>query len=345
MAVPMSAERVLVVRAGALGDTLMTTPLLRALARTFPESSVDVLCAAGVAPLLERDPHVGEAFGLKWRNLPYAVSAEKRALVRELRARGYAFAVLLERREHYRRLLERAGVRDIRSFRETPFDPGSHAIVNNLRAAGLDGVADLDMEAHETEADAFSALALLSGLERPWVGIHMGYGPRTKKRRQTERLKGWPRDSFRALADGLIEKGASLVFTGASEDASDVEAVVRGLPVSRLRNVTGRTSVPVLGSLLRRLDLLVSVDSGPAHLAAAVGTPLVVLWGPAILEQVRPMSSRSPVVIIRHAVPCAPCYDTPLMKTCQKNICMEGISPEAVLGRASAILRQRAARI
>lgn len=67
-------------------------------------------------------------------------------------------------------------------------------------------------------------------------------------------------------------------------------------------------------------------------MAAALGTPLVVLWGPAILEQVAPLSSSTPIRIVRHPVYCAPCYNTALMKTCRRNICMEGITPEQVLG-------------
>ena len=73
-------------------------------------------------------------------------------------------------------------------------------------------------------------------------------------------------------------------------------------------------------------------------MAAALGTPLVVLWGPAILEQVRPLSSTTPIRIVRHPVFCAPCYGTPRMKACRRNICMESISPQRVFREATAIL-------
>jgi ADP-heptose:LPS heptosyltransferase len=95
-----------------------------------------------------------------------------------------------------------------------------------------------------------------------------------------------------------------------------------------------------LAAVIEKLDALVSVDSGPAHLAAAMGTPLVVLWGPAILEQVRPLSSRSPVTLLRHPPPCAPCYETPLMKTCRRNVCMEAISPGEVLAGVAVLLER-----
>ena len=169
--------------------------------------------------------------------------------------------------------------------------------------------------------------------------MHVGYGPRSRKERQSERLKGWSLENWSRLARRFVDRGARLVFTGSREDQDDVAAVLARLPSPTLaRNLSGRTSVRELAAVLEKLDLFVSVDSGPAHLAAALGTPLVVLWGPAILEQVRPMSSRSAVTILRHPPPCAPCYGTPLMKTCPRNVCMEAIAPEEVAAIAERLL-------
>jgi ADP-heptose:LPS heptosyltransferase len=318
----------------------MVTPLLRALRERFPDFEIDVLCSRLAAELLELAPGVARRFALRYRNLPYALSLEKQKLVRALRSRGYHFAVLLERAERYRLLLERAGIREIRSFRETPFDPRAHAIVNNLEAAGFeDGGFSLDMEVFLSGDDRKRAAELLSDVPGPRIGIHVGYGPRGKKRSQSERLKGWASESFAEVAAGLLARGTSLVFTGSREDRGDVEAILASLPRSgSVVSLAGRTSLRALAAVIEKLDVLVSVDSGPAHLAAAMGTPLVVLWGPAILEQVRPMSSRSPVTILRHAPACAPCYETPLMKTCRRNVCMESIAPREVLAGVDALL-------
>jgi ADP-heptose:LPS heptosyltransferase len=334
-------RRILVVRAGALGDSLMVTPLLRALRTKHPEAEIDVLCSRLAADLLELTPRVGRRFALRYRNLPYALSPEKWILVRELRERGYDFAVLLERAARYRLLLDRAGIPEIRSFRETPFDPRAHAIANNLKAAGFGEISDFDMEVFFSEADRKRASALLSGLGRPRIGIHVGYGPRGRKRRQSERLKGWSSANFAAVAEGLLSRGAKVLFTGSREDRGEVEAIRAKVPSTT--SLAGLTSPRELAAVIEGLDVLVSVDSGPAHLAAAVRTPLVVLWGPAILEQVRPLSTRSEVALLRHAPPCAPCYDTPLMKTCPRNVCMESIAPEEVLGRVDLLLDRRSA--
>lgn len=332
---------VLVVRAGALGDTLMVTPLLRALREKFPGAEIDVLCSELAAGILELTPGVARRYALRHRNLPFALSLEKRRLVRELRSRDYRFAVLLERAGRYRYLLERSGIREIRSFREIPFDPGAHAIVNNLRAAGFGDQAPTDMEVFLSGDDRARVAEILRPLASPRVGIHVGYGPRGRKRNQSERLKGWSTENFTAVGARLLARGASLVFTGSREDREDVEAILSRLPRSGpVVSLAGRTSVRELAAVIEDLDLFVSVDSGPAHLAAAVATPLVVLWGPAILEQVRPLSSRSAVVVLRHPPACAPCYETPLMKTCRRNVCMESISPEEVIESVGGLLER-----
>jgi len=253
---------------------------LRALGARHPDAALDVLCSGSVAPLLELHPRVDRVLRLRWRNLPHAISLEKRRLVAALSARDYDFAVLLERAPRYREILERAGVREIRSFGETPFDPEAHAITNNLRVAGVLEGASLDMEVFVSDEDDAKAAALLQGRGRPLVGIHVGYGPRGKKHHQSQRLKGWALENFVELGRKLAERSADLVLTGSSEDAADVSKLASELPAL---DVSGRTTVRELAAVIDELDGFVSVDSGPAHMAAAVGTPLVVLWGPAIV--------------------------------------------------------------
>jgi len=318
----------------------MATPVLRALGARFPDAEIDVLCSKLAKPLLETWPGIGALHSLRYRNLPSVLSPEKQRLVRQLRSRRYRFAVLLEQAPRYRALLKRAGIEDIRSFRETPFDPKKHAIVNNLRAASLDErEVSLDMNVFLAADDRLRASALLQHIPVPRVGIHIGYGPRGRKRKQSERLKGWPLERFGEVCRRVAGRGAGLVFTGSKEDRADVASVASMLPNGvPMANLAGQTTVRELAAVIERLDVFVSVDSGPAHLAAALEVPLVVLWGPAIVDQVRPLSSKSPVLLLRHAPPCAPCYETPLMRTCRRNVCMEAITPEEVAAATETLL-------
>ena len=339
------AARILVVRVGALGDTLMATPLVRALRARYPQVAIDFLGWEPAAPLVEANPSVSRLFRLRHRHLPWWLSVEKQRLVRQLRAARYQFAVLLESEPHFRRLLELAGLKQIRSFRETPFDPNLHSIVNNLRAAGFSdwqqAPADsLDMELPGSPEDQRDAAQLLGDIRPPLVGLHAGYGPRRVKKNQGERLKGWGAENFTHLGCLLVERGVRLVLTGSADDQDETRAIAAQLPAGSFVELAGRTTVRQLAAVIRRLQLFVSVDTGAAHMAAAVGTPLVVLWGPAILEQTRALSSTTPIRIVRHRVFCAPCYGTPMMKTCQRNICMEAISPQRVLAAAEEIMNE-----
>ncbi len=334
----------LVVRAGALGDTLMVTPLIRALYEEQAGTEIDFICSSLAAGLLASNPYLASTITLRHRNVPYFFSVEKRKLVKRLKGREYSFAVLLESAPHYRDLLERAGIRDIRSFAGTPFQPNLHSIVNNLRAGGYatNDPNSLRMDLPVSSADIESAQQLLEGLPRPIVGLHPGYGPQGKKKGQVNRLRGWSCENFAQVAAGLIQQGCSIVLVGSKEDLEICRNIsqkaTQQAPGGNVRILAGKTSVAVLTGVIKSLDLLVSVDSGPAHIAAAVGVPLVVLWGPGILDQTKPISTTAAVSIVRVPVPCAPCYGTQLMKECTRNICMEYIAPAEVIQRASGLL-------
>jgi heptosyltransferase-2 len=321
----------------------MVTPTLRALRRHHPLAEIDVLCSESAAPLVEGNPHVSRVVRLRQRNVPYSISPEKQQLVRTLRSRRYDVAILLELAPRYRDLLTRAKIPAIRSFTESPFDPLQHCIVNYLRVAGADDLndGDLDMELHLAEIETEAARRLLHDLPQPRVGIHVGYGPRRGKKNQSQRLRGWDSEHAVQLVHDLLERPVSIVLTGSAEDRTETERLVQGLPPDRIRSIAGHTSVRELAAVVGSLDVFVSVDTGAAHIAAALGTPLAVLWGPAIYEQTRPVSTCSPIQIVRVPVPCAPCYGTPLMKSCTQNICMEGITPGAALDAVEDLLKRK----
>lgn len=335
--------RVLIVRAGALGDTLMVTPAIREFRKQHPQAEIDFLCSAGGAEVLASNPHLARILVLRHRNMPYCLSLEKRKLVDQIRSRHYDVVVLLESASRYRELLQRAGISEIRDFAATPFDPMLHNIVNYLHVSGFGDTRNINLDMQlPCSADALRTVhTLLAGLSKPIVAIHPGYGPTDKKKEQANRLRGWDPQKFARVAQELSSSGASIVFTGSSGDVQLCKSIASTLPSNRSRILAGQTTIPQFVAAISISDVLISVDSASAHIAAAVGTPLVVLWGPAILKQTRPVSSTTPIVIVQRPVPCAPCYGTRLMKTCKRNICMEQIEPDEVVQRAMEILERR----
>jgi heptosyltransferase II len=333
-------NRILIVRVGALGDTLMVTPTVRALKSKYPEAEIDFLCSESAAPLLELNPFITHLYRIRRRNWPYAISPEKRRLARRLNARNYNLSLLYETAPRYHRLLEHAGIQRIGGFSEIAFDPAKHCIVNYLTAAGFSESAPADhrMDLPLAPEDESAAERLIGHIKTPRIGLHLGYGPRGKKKNQSDRLKGWGRENFLRLSRMLVDHGANLVFTGSKEDRSDIEYICRQLPQNRICSTAGRTRVRELAAVQKKMDLFVSVDTGPAHMAAAVGVPLLVLWGPAIFEQVHPIAPASPIQILRAPQPCAPCYGTPRKDSCRRNLCMEGISPDSVMEAAEGLI-------
>ncbi len=321
----------------------MATPVVTALTERYPGASIDFLVSASAAPLLEGVSPIRRVFVLRQRNVPYWLSIAKRRLAARLRREQYDLAVVLEQALRYYQLVAHAGVSCVRGFYETPFDPTLHSIANNLRAAGFDDYATRSWQMLVTPADDPRGIARRLRAEHagPLVGFHVGYGPARRKKNQEHRLRGWAPENFAAVGTRLLEQGATIVLNGAAEDRAAVKRVSALLPPARVVDLTGTLTLGESVGLIRNLDLLVSVDSGPAHIAAAVGTPLVVLWGPGILEQTRPVSSIGPVDVLREPVPCAPCYGTPLMKTCRRNICMEAIVPARVIASVEGRLRAR----
>ena len=111
----------------------------------------------------------------------------------------------------------------------------------------------------------------LAPVPRPRIALNMG---------ASRDYKRWPLDSWKVLARALLDRGYGLVFTGAQEDTSAGETVRSALQEgSRALNLCGRTGLRQLASALSLCDLAVSGDSGPMHLAVAVGTPVVALFG------------------------------------------------------------------
>lgn len=346
--------RILIVRAGAIGDTLMATPLIRSVRRTFPDAHLAFLCSSAARDVLAHNPHLDRLAALAYRHVPSGLSPEKARLVHWLRKLRLDSAVVLESRPslidfvsrfHAARLVA-YGAASGGPAERASFDPNAHSIENHLRVGETflgARPAGLEMELHYPPALRSSIeTRLAAGGIRPGdlvVGLHAGWGNRPHALAET-RLKSWPPQRFAAIARWLAESlGARVVLTGSASDRALNLYIAAQAGVPCL-NLAGQLPVLETAALIHRLDAFVTIDTGPAHMAAALGTPAVVLLGPAIVRQTRPLSERESLRVIHHPVPCAPCYGTPLFKTCQDNICMKQIEVPEVQAAILDVLAQ-----
>ncbi|HKT10311.1 MAG TPA: glycosyltransferase family 9 protein [Terriglobia bacterium] len=349
--------RVLIIRAGAIGDTLMATPLVRAVRRTFPACHLVFLCSATAFDVLRFNPHIDQVIPIARRHAPAWLSQEKRRIHRTLRALDLDWALVLEshpiffdlaRQGGARRIIAYSGDEHAQAFEPARFDPRKHSIENHLELARPLGLRQdgLQMELNtqpETIENAVQRLEA-AGLARDdyVVGVHAGWGGRIRTPTQT-RLRSWPPDRFAEVVRWLVkERGVQVVLTGSAADCPLTSYIARTAGVPCI-DLAGELTLLELAALIQRMNAYLTVDSGPAHMAAALGISLVTLWGPGIFEQTAPVSPGNPPRILYHRVHCAPCYGTPAMRTCRDNICMKEIGVEEVKKALDEILNlQRA---
>ena len=336
---PGSAGRLLVRAPSWVGDAVLALPVLDGLRRTFPGAEIVVSAKAGVAELFTLVPGVAQV-------IPDAGGGARTiaATARRLRRERCDVAVLLPNAFGSALLARLAGIphrvgyaRDGRSplltvavpvpavaarwhqvdyYRCLPgavgWDEGERAPVLAVppRAAAA--------------ADHLMAGAPFAGGEGPVVAVAPGavYGG----------AKRWGADRFAAAADRIAAAlGATIAVVGTARERPEADAVARGVRAPAL-NLAGRTDLPVLAALLARSRILLTNDSGAMHVAAAVGTPVVAVFGPTEPAATGPLGRAA---VLRHPVPCSPCR----YRACPiGHPCMEGMSPEAAVAAARNLL-------
>jgi len=338
-------RRVLVLRLERIGDLLMTHEALVLLRSRLPSAEIDLVVGSWNEPLAHAMAVAArvEPLDAPWlaRDGPGAAWTRLRARAQGWRGRGYDLAINFEPDIRGNLLLWWSGAaRRVGYFTggggalltdAAAYDPALHTHDNAMRLVGLatPGAAttlspsprlQLPEAAHER---ARGLLAPAAGAL--CVGIHASGG---------RPVKQWHAGRFAEVATALgREYRATVVLTGAPTDAVVVREVEAGIPAGvRVLNLCGRGDVLDLAAVLERLAVFVTGDTGPMHLAAAVGTPVVALFGPSVPARYAPRSAVSRVV--RVDLPCSPCNRIRLPPDrCRGRVpdCLDGISADHVI--------------
>jgi heptosyltransferase-2/heptosyltransferase-3 len=302
-----------------MGDMVLVTPIVRALYRRFG-APVDVVSSGSWArPLLEGQEGVGEILLLDSRRRPYVFSPDQWRLVAALRARGVGPVWMCDLTEQTHALLARAGLGPERlvAARDHPFGPREHVVDRYLRMAreipaAFAGSAPAPVEVEPkpalrvADASRVDAAAWLEGrglAGRPLVLLQAG-NKRTMRRfgrrQRATNVKYWPEERWARVIDGILERdpGVAVLLLGVETEKSLNEDVLRLVRRPGALNVAGEVPIPRLLALQERARGMVSVDTGPAHSAAALDCPLVVLFSTADPDRIAPRSHGAPVEIL-----------------------------------------------
>ena len=299
-------SRALVVKLGHLGDVLLAAPVVSVLKRRAPHADIDALVYAETAPMLSGHPDLARLF---------AIGSAELQLFWRLRARRYQLLVALSDKPRIAWLARLTGVRyavsplrpdrsalwraSFTHFYSIPPGNSRHTVevhLDALRALGIEVAADerriVLVPGREAE-QRIDALAL----PRRFVVVH----PASRWL-----FKCWQAARVAELISTLQTRGERVVLTGSASPEENllVEEVVRGVR-SPLLNLAGKLGLKELAALIGRARLFIGVDSAPMHMASAMGTPAVALFGPSGEVEWAPWQVPHRVVVSAH--PCRPC--------------------------------------
>lgn len=318
--------RILVLKPCCLGDLLLATPALAALRARFPSATITLVTSPWSSPAVEGNPHLDNVCTWDFPatgGLPKAISCWR--LAKHLRKDGFQLAVVLDRSPLVALVPWLAGIpvragidsggRGFSLTYRAPATPLRHEASLYLEVIAILGGDTADRAAlfQPTAEDREWAASALEE-DASWVAIHPGGGINPGS---TLLGKRWPSERYAALVAQLLFQGRSVALVGGSQDTVAAAAVeeqalaqidrrsAAGAPRGKLRSLAGTTSFGQLGALLERCQLFVGNDTGPMHLAMAVGTPTVAIFGPSMPSVYGPYDGRSKVIY--HGEQCGQC--------------------------------------
>lgn len=343
-------DRVLVVRLRSIGDTVLSTPSLYALKRFLPHAAIDILLEDWVAPVLGGHPQVDNIITVEKGR-----TSSRVRVARRLRANRYdvvynfhggTTATLLTWATGAK---YRVGYETYQYARlHNQLSPSSsslwgrdktHSVEQQLALLGWTGVPVSDrprtqLAVTEPAAATVDAKLRNAGLEGvPFVALHPAAAFATKQ---------WSADRFGRVAQELAAQGLAVVVITAPDQTDTVEELKRNtsIPVLSLNEL----SLPEITALLARARLFVGNDSGIAHMAAAVETPAVVIFGSSNTAHWRPWASGAPgsaAEIVFEEMDCQPCHGYFCEKFAEPE-CIKRVPVERVLAAIERVLRESA---
>ena len=354
---PSAVRRLLVRSTNWFGDVVMISPALRALRAGFPDAQVDVLARASVARAYRGHPLVDDVIVEERRSgsRRHDGALGSLRLASDLRARHYDLAVLLPKSIAAAVAPALAGIprrvgyatagRGFLLTHRVPPPPGADSLhhveffLGPARWLGCpDGDRSLEFpipEEERREAAGFLEARSAGGEARPLVAIHPG---------ASRPERAWAAERFGEVARGLIAHGARVLVLGGAHDREAARAVLSAAGPDGI-DAVGQGGIARMAALVERCELFVGNDSGPMHVAAAVGTPTVSIFGPGVPWKTAPYVPAARRREVTRHFPCAPCRQE-FFRECDpapsgKPWCLETVPAREVLQAAEELLASR----
>jgi len=341
-------SNILVIQTAFIGDAILTLPLIQVLKKNYPQSSIDVVVVPRTADIFSHHPAISHI-------IPYDKRGKESGLIsfwrlrNRLRAKNYDSIVIPHRsiRSALLAWLLKPNVRigfdrsAGRSFftRIVHYDPTAHEIDRNLSLLSPLSFPINKNELPQLYPSAEDVLVVDSALE--------SFGMKNENRLITVapgtiwNTKRWPADRYAAICKRLSSECSAVLLLGGKEDSALCKEIVEMSMAKNVFTVAGRLSLLQSAELIKRSHVLISNDSAPMHLAVAVATPVVAIFGATVPEYGFAPRGVYDIVIETKGLKCRPCSihggDTCPIGTFE---CMMAITPELVVNKVMPFLQK-----
>jgi lipopolysaccharide heptosyltransferase II len=363
---PGPVRKILIVRRGAIGDVLLSTPLLRALRENFPAAHIAYLVGRWSREAVLNNPCIDEVMTFNdrvWLDW-FSHMREKIKTIRDIRSRGFDTVITLDGEFWFNFLLAFSGAHtrigfdaEGSGFALTHTVPYTISMMHSgvahraemfLRLLHPLGVKDFTrggMELHIGGKDRAEAIRFLESRGvRPGDAVVAIAPGGCSNPATAQPSKRWGPDGFAKVADTLIETlGARIVLMGKGEGDVEAATAVEGLMKGKPINSVDRFSLAEAAALIENSALFISNDTGLMHAASSTSTPIVAVFGPTNPSDCGPYVSGSKrAAVVRKKLECSNCYERKCPRAFQE--CMELVTAEDVVSAARALVMDKLQR-
>lgn len=323
-------KRALILRCGALGDLVYATGVIDALRAQYGENIIiDFICTPGTAKLFEFDPRVNHVYLLKHKKLPIWLSPQKRAIIRDSQQNPYDLFINFETGKQFLSLSQSIQARHkIGWFFSNPDVSNTTHMVDMCKSfyASIVESEILKNASPRIIGKAFTEVQDKLNLPDKFLVLSPSNSHNKKSRLN---YRAWPQNHWKRLI-ALLPSSLPIIVIGGKGEEPFFEAI-KPYPKNVI-DLVGKTSISEMIAIISQAKALVVTDTGTAHIASALNTPVFCLIGPTPADVTGPyQSADNEVHILSAHLSCSPCYKTEVMKQCMDNICMSQIAPETVV--------------
>ena len=339
----MPNRRILIIGPSWVGDMVMAQTLFKVLRQLHPGCEIDVLAPQWSKPLLDRMPEVRNGLSMPVGHGQLQLGT-RRKIGGELREAGYDQAIVLPnslksalipffasipQRTGWRGEMRYGLLNDVRKLNKSDYPLMIERFVALAVAQGADLPESIPRPALMVDQKAAAKLLAEKGLQSPVLALCPGaeFGP----------AKRWPDKHYAAVAAEYIGRGWQVVLMGSAKDAEVAERIRAALPptsAERCVSLCGKTSLGQAIDILSQVSAVVSNDSGLMHISAALGRPLVVVYGSTSPGFTPPLAER--VAVEQIPVDCGPCFKRECPLGHLK--CLVDLAPARVIQSLDALL-------